>query len=106
MSDMQFFVVRVIEIVAANSRPSYKLDCPLADLGERLQSLLCSHSVYLPKDSHLPHPMTSHTQLVPIRIAEVRAVVMRVVFGPQAGWAFAGAAVGQRQGVHVLHLLA
>lgn len=48
--------------------------------------------------------MTSHTQLVPIRIAEIRAVVMRVVLGPQAGRAVAGAAVGQRQGVNPIHL--
>lgn len=50
--------------------------------------------------------MTSHTKLVPIQISEIRAVVMRVVLGPQAGRAFASAAVGQRQGVRVLHLLA
>ena len=47
-----------------------------------------------------------HAELVPIRISEIRAVVIRVVLGPQAGRAVAGAAVGQRQGVHVLHLLA
>lgn len=56
--------------------------------------------------SPLPHPMPSHTKLVPIRISEIRAVVIRVVLGPQAGRSFASAAVGQRQGVHVLHLLA
>jgi hypothetical protein len=50
--------------------------------------------------------MTSHTQLVPIRISEIRTVVIRVVLGPQAGRAVAGAAMGQRQGVHVVHLLA
>jgi hypothetical protein len=50
--------------------------------------------------------MTSHTELVAIRITEVRAVAIRVVLGPQAGRALAGAAVGQRRGVHVLHLLA
>ena len=30
---------------------------------------------------------------------------MCVVLGPQAGWAVASAAVGQRQGVHVFHFM-
>ena len=50
--------------------------------------------------------MTSQTRLVPIRIAEIRSVVICVALGPQAGRALAHAAVGQRQGVYVLHLLA
>jgi hypothetical protein len=49
----------------------------------------------LNSNSPLPHPITSHTKLVPIRIAEARDVVILVVHESQARRAVAGAAVGQ-----------
>ena len=42
--------------------------------------------------------MTSHTELVAIRVAEVGPVVVGVILGPQTGLTFAGAATRKRQG--------
>jgi hypothetical protein len=47
--------------------------------------------------------VAAHAEFVSVRIAEVGAIVVRVVVGPEARRAVAGAAVGQRGGVRAVH---
>jgi hypothetical protein len=48
--------------------------------------------------------VAGHTQLVAVRVAKVRAVVVGVVLRAQPRRAFAGATAGQGQGVNGIHL--
>jgi hypothetical protein len=47
--------------------------------------------------------MAGYAELVPIRIAEIRAIVLFVVLGPEPRRSFRSAAVGERHGVGSVH---
>lgn len=50
--------------------------------------------------------MASNAELVAIGVAEVRTIVMGMVFGPQPWLALTSATAGQSQRMHLINLLA